>query len=193
MVDQVLQFSGALARRDAFALVAADLVEIVERAVEATRPAVEEAGKEIALERPEAPVPVLADGEALGRAVQNLVTNAVKYGGDSRWIRVEVLGADGTEDAAGARSARVTVRDSGPGIAREDLSRLFDPFYRTAEAKSSQIPGSGLGLSFVRHVAEAHGGRVEATSRRGEGALFTIVLPLAPLAPLAPLDSEAAP
>jgi len=174
MVDQVLQFSGALSRREAFARAGADLRKIVGQGVEAMRPAVAAAGKEIVLEGPDAPLPILADGEALGRAVQNLVGNAVKYGGDSRWIRVEVA----AEEGAGPRSARVTVSDSGPGIRREELSRVFEPFYRTAEAKASQVPGSGLGLSFVRRVAEGHGGRVEARSRRGEGAAFTIVLPL---------------
>ena len=68
----------------------------------------------------------------------------------------------------------------GPGIAAADLPRLFEPFCRGRGVSAEAIPGSGLGLALVKHVVEGHGGRVEVSSRQGEGATFTLHLPAAP-------------
>ena len=105
-----------------------------------------------------------AEEDRLERAIANLLDNAVKYGGGRP---VEVRVADGA----------VTVRDHGPGIAEEDLAHVFDRFYRAPGARSS--PGSGLGLSIVRQVAEAHGGSVTAEVADGGGMRFTLRLPQA--------------
>lgn len=99
----------------------------------------------------------------LSRAVSNLLDNAAKFspdGGD-----VEVVVRDGT----------VTVRDHGPGLAPADLPHVFDRFWRSSSARG--LPGSGLGLAIVRHVAEGHGGRVDASNAPGGGALLTLTLP----------------
>ena len=98
----------------------------------------------------------------LDRAVANLLDNAAKYSS-----RVEVrLGAGG----------ELTVRDHGPGIAEADRARVFDRFYRAAEARGR--PGSGLGLAIVRQVAEGHGGSVAAEAAEGGGALLRLRLPV---------------
>jgi signal transduction histidine kinase len=116
---------------------------------------------------------VMIDPDALRRALQNLVGNAVKHAGDGGWIGVSVA------RDADARRVRLSVADRGPGIAPEDLPHVFDPFYRGRRAVDRQVQGNGLGLSLVKRIAEAHGGRVRVTSVPGEGATFTIAVPAA--------------
>ena len=110
------------------------------------------------------PTQVRADPVLLERAVSNLLDNAVKYSPDGAPIEVSVRGGE------------VIVADHGPGIADEDLPRVFDRFYRAATARSK--PGAGLGLAIVREAAEAHGGRATAESSPS-GARFRLVLPTA--------------
>jgi two-component system sensor histidine kinase MprB len=110
------------------------------------------------------PTQVKADPVLLERAVSNLLDNAVKYSPVGAPIEVSV------------RAGEVVVADHGPGIADEDLPRVFDRFYRAATARSK--PGAGLGLAIVREAAEAHGGRATAESSPS-GARFRLVLPTA--------------
>jgi two-component system sensor histidine kinase MprB len=111
----------------------------------------------------------------LDRAAVNLLENAVAWNrGDAP---IEVAVADGT----------LTVRDHGPGIAENDTERIFDRFYRATAARGK--PGSGLGLSIVRQVAEAHGGRALAEPAAGGGSRFRLVLPVEPLEPAEPLSA----
>src|SRR5262249_50332560 len=112
---------------------------------------------------------VLGDEAALRRAFQNLIGNAVKYGGDAGWV-----GVGAVADASGVA---VTVRDRGIGIAPADQDRIFDPFYRAADVVSAQIQGAGLGLSLVKRIVEAHGGRIAVDSMPGKGSAFTVTLP----------------
>jgi signal transduction histidine kinase len=74
---------------------------------------------------------------------------------------------------------RIAVEDQGPGIPPHEQWRVFEPFFRGASAVSSQVHGSGLGLSLVRRIVEQHGGHVELSSRPGHGSTFTVVLPVA--------------
>ena len=110
-----------------------------------------------------APTVVEGSPAALGRAVSNLLDNAVKWGPPDEPIEV-------TLDGGG-----VHVRDHGPGIAAEDAAHIFDRFYRAAAARS--LPGSGLGLAIVRQVAEAHGGGVTLAPAPDGGSVFTLHLP----------------
>jgi two-component system sensor histidine kinase MprB len=111
------------------------------------------------------------DNSSIERAVLNLLDNAVKFSPPDAtvWVRLYPLG-DGT--------AVVEVADAGPGIAEEDLPKVFDRFYRSSEART--LPGSGLGLAIVKHAAERHGGAVYASQAPEGGALMTIRLPGAP-------------
>lgn len=123
--------------------------------------------------------PVSADAAALRRAVANLVENAVKHGGRAGWIGVSARRA-----AAGpgepAEAIEITVSDRGPGIRREDLPHLFEPFFRGRDAAEGGVPGSGLGLALVRHTSEAHRGRVTVAAGPGEEeSAFTLRLPAA--------------
>ena len=119
---------------------------------------------------------LLGDAGALQSAVQNLVGNAIKYAGDDRWVEVRVAGGG----SARAGEVHIAVEDHGPGLDADERHLVFEPFYRGRTAVANQIHGSGLGLSLVRRIAEAHSGRVELSTEAGRGSTFTICLPAAP-------------
>ncbi len=113
---------------------------------------------------------VVGDRGQLVGAVVNLLDNAVKYTPPGGHVAVELARAEG--------ELLVTVADTGEGIPKRDLHRVFERFYRVDRGRSSNTGGTGLGLAIVRNVAANHGGRVELESREGEGSRFTLVLPL---------------
>jgi len=111
-----------------------------------------------------------ADGEAVGRALWNLLDNAVKYSGASREVAVNVR-VDGG-------AVKWDVRDHGIGIAAGDRTRIFDQFYRAESARRAGIRGTGIGLAIVAQIAKAHGGRVDVEPAAGEGSVFTLTIPM---------------
>jgi signal transduction histidine kinase len=113
--------------------------------------------------------PVAADRTPLATAISNLVGNAVKYTPEGGTITLDLTRRDD--------EVVVSVRDTGLGIAAEELSRIFDRFYRIKNDKTRWIPGSGLGLAVARDIVRAHGGRIEVDSEVGKGSAFRIVLP----------------
>jgi signal transduction histidine kinase len=119
---------------------------------------------------PEIPV----DAAAFRRALTNLIVNALKYGTDGAWLGVDVSVGTGR---AGRPEVVVAVKDRGRGIDAPDLPHIFDAFYRGQYAKDRQIHGNGLGLSLVKGIASAHGGRVSVLSTPGAGATFALHLP----------------
>lgn len=118
---------------------------------------------------PDEPVLVEGDADALEQSVLNLLSNAMKYSGDSRRVELSVR-----TDNSGVR---ISVRDHGAGIEPDEIDRIFEPYYRSRNAGGLRVPGTGLGLSIVRHTVEAHGGRVEVESDPASGSTFTIHLP----------------
>ena len=136
-----------------------DLAEVVERAVARVR--LRASAVDISTRL--SPWPVRGDAAALERAVTNLLDNAVKWSPPDG--RVTARLSDGV----------LSVADQGPGISEEDLPHVFDRFYRSAESRG--MPGSGLGLSIVRQVAERHGGSVRAATGPGGGALLLLRIP----------------
>ena len=108
----------------------------------------------------------------LEQALGNLVVNAIRYGPKSGTVVLAAqLGSDG--------GAHISVTDEGPGIAAEHRNRIFERFYRVDGGRSREVGGTGLGLSIVKHIAIAHGGRVEVDQATTAGAVFSIILPLA--------------
>jgi signal transduction histidine kinase len=122
---------------------------------------------EVELERP---LPVRGDPHRLAQVVGNLLSNAIKYSPDGGRVEIEGVRYDD--------SVRISVRDQGLGIAREQQGRIFTKFFR-GEAGASGIGGTGLGLAFSREVVEAHGGRIGFDSTAGKGSTFWLELPAA--------------
>jgi len=121
--------------------------------------------------QPAAPAPIIhADGQLVGRALGNLISNAIKYSQRGATVRVTT--------AAGRDSVSIAVADNGPGIAAEDQAGLFQKYRRTSSTE--RVDGTGLGLYIVSRIAEAHGGTVTVSSELGRGSTFTLELPLGP-------------
>jgi signal transduction histidine kinase len=169
LVEQVLAYAGIQSQHAAAARRPCAPADIVSSALEQSRDAIDRGGSRIETDLPANLPPILADPAALGRAIANLVINAVKYGGDAKWVGISAR-AEGGEVA-------ITVADRGIGIAPADRPRIFDPFYRASSVISAQIHGTGLGLTVVQGIARAHGGSVSVASAPGEGSAFTIHLP----------------
>jgi len=113
---------------------------------------------------------VEADSDALTQALLNLLSNAIKFSEEESEIVLRVFRDKG--------DVLLQVEDRGRGIALQDQEAIFQDFYRTAASEEEGIPGTGLGLSLVAHVAEAHSGRVEVESEVGQGSTFTIRIPM---------------
>ena len=120
---------------------------------------------------------VMGDATALEQCLENLLNNAMKYSGTERWIGVRAY-AD--RSAAGQVQVSVDVTDRGLGIPAAEQERIFEPFYRGAEAIAAQIHGTGLGLALARSLAEMMKGTITVTSTPGRGSTFTLRLPAAP-------------
>lgn len=179
-VERVLQLAGIAAGRAAAAQATVAPADLVHDSVGACRTEIENAGVQVEVDiAPNLP-PVLGDVTALRSALQNLISNAVKYGGEARWVRVTAARGSGIRDQGpGAKNIVFTVEDRGLGIDADDRKHIFEPFYRGRTAVSQQIQGSGLGLNLVARIAEAHGGKVSVTSEPGKGSVFTMSLPAA--------------
>ncbi len=176
LVEQVLRFASTQQPRAGLSLRSVPVTEAVESAMEATSALVNQEG--VTLERRVDPTlpPVLADPGALSQCLQNLITNAVKYGGEGDWIGITAGACHGPN---GAEEVRISVSDRGPGISTDVLEHIFDPFYRGPSLAGSRVHGSGLGLALVRRFVEAMAGRVTVDSEVGKGSEFSIYLPVA--------------
>jgi len=176
MVEQILDVASVQSGRRRFTLRPARMEEITEAALERLQPAIQAAG--FAVEKsiePDLPR-VSADAGVLSQCIQNLVQNALKYSGSSRWLAVRLS----TVRGAHGSTVRLVVEDRGIGIERADLPHIFDPFYRGKAAADAQIHGTGLGLFIVRKSLAAMGGTVSVQSTPGKGSAFTIHLPALP-------------
>ena len=116
------------------------------------------------------PLPVIsADEDMIGQLLINLVDNAIKYTADGGRIDIR---AERWND-----SVKIAVSDTGIGIPRDSIPRLFERFYRVDKARSREMGGTGLGLAIVKHILEVHSGRIEVDSIVGQGSTFTVYLP----------------
>ena len=175
MVERVLQYAGIESGLGFGTRAPLAPSEIIETAIESALPLVGPGEVKVQREIPPDLPPVLGDAAALRSAVQNLIANAVKYGGRDRWVGIKAQHARERQRS----EVRITVSDHGAGIPAAELPHIFDPFYRGADAIERQIHGNGLGLSLVKRIVAAHGGRVTVATRTGVGSSFTISLPCA--------------
>ncbi|HET9363876.1 MAG TPA: ATP-binding protein, partial [Candidatus Angelobacter sp.] len=119
---------------------------------------------------------VNADFNGLVQSLQNLIINAVKYGGDNRWLRVA---AEAVKEKGQTKEIILSVEDKGVGISKDEIKHIFEPFYRSPSVAESGIHGTGLGLPLARKIVEAMGGQLTAESEVGKGSLFSIHLQVA--------------
>jgi signal transduction histidine kinase len=169
LINNILDFARIEEGRKEYKMEAMDAASVVSKAVESFRPFAEGKGFEIRFDAAKDLPPVRADADAVAQAVINLLSNAQKYSGDSRIIEVNVFSY---EDGVAVR-----VTDHGIGISREEQAKLFEKFYRVGDHLSSEVAGTGLGLTLVDRIVKAHGGDVGVQSAPGEGSAFTIYLP----------------
>jgi signal transduction histidine kinase len=169
MVEQILEFAGANSGKQKYKFETVPIAEIVNSAVNECRPLLSDQNIDLESDIDNTLPEIDADPDALGRAIQNLIANSVKYNNGDRWIRVSACN--------GGQTVKISVEDRGIGISKSDLRQIFEPFFRSKEVVDAQIHGNGLGLAVVRQIAEAHGGRVLAESEPGKGSKFTIEIP----------------
>jgi signal transduction histidine kinase len=182
LVDEVLDISRIEAGELALSLEPVEITGLLEDAVELVQPLAD--GRGIALQRPrisDGSGYVRADSQSLKQVLINLLSNAVKYNREGGEVRVSVY-------AVGSDRMRIAVADTGPGIARESLTKLFTPFERLNAG--SDVQGTGLGLALSRSLVEAMGGSIEVESTPGEGSTFTVELARGEPAAVAAADGD---
>ena len=124
------------------------------------------------------------DGRAIQQALVNLIDNAIKHSPKDATVKVSLESCDNGSGTGNHQPStfNLSVSDSGPGIPASEHEKIFERFYRLGSELRRETQGVGIGLSIVKHVVEAHGGRVRVESEPGKGSRFTIELPVAPTA-----------
>ena len=172
LINNILDFSKIESSEKQYRFCDVDVTDLVERTVAAFTVPLRDQDLAITFHPPATPPPLLrVDKDALGQALVNLLDNAIKYSNGNKEIDVSVTST--------RESVRISVRDHGLGIPAAEHKKIFEKFYRAGSGLVHDVKGSGLGLSIVQHVVQAHGGRVEVESALGQGSTFTIVLPVA--------------
>jgi two-component system phosphate regulon sensor histidine kinase PhoR len=177
LIDDLLSLSRIEMRAHLSPTQNVDLGSIASHMVETLSPLARERGVVIQAKLPEQPILVRGDRDELLRVAENLIENAVKYGESGGRVDVEVAPIGASHGAQGPHVA-FAVQDYGPGIAPEHLPRLTERFYRADVAQSRDKGGTGLGLAIVKHIANRHRGHFDIASEPGQGARFTVTLPV---------------
>ena len=175
LVNQVILFVSTQDNKGRYVLEPLTVSQVVEAAVTGTAELIQKAGFTLEQHVGAGLPKVLGDLPALSQCLQNMITNALKYGDQGRWIAIRAS-AEGGRDHP---EIRISVQDRGKGIERAELHQIFEPFYRSKAAVSGQIHGTGLGLPIAKSLAEAMGGRISVSSEVGVGSTFTLHLPIA--------------
>lgn len=168
IVEQVLQFARSRSAPQQVQLEPVSVREAADQALAGCQPLIESTGVKVEAEIPPGLPPVLAEPRALTHCLLNLISNAVKYGGEGGWLGLSASRQD--------EFVEVRVADRGPGIPPGELRHVFDPFFRGRRAIDDQIHGTGLGLSLVKSAVESFGGAVEARSSPGKETEFLLRL-----------------
>jgi two-component system, OmpR family, phosphate regulon sensor histidine kinase PhoR len=169
LINRLLDWARMESGRRSYRLEPTSVTDVIDDALAALEPLLLQAPAEVSCKVTPGLPRVMADRAALADALTNLLHNAHKYTGTPKRIAVSARRQGPT--------VLIGVADNGPGIALPDQKRIFEKFYRAKDPLDRSIEGSGLGLAMVKHIVEAHGGRIGVTSSPGDGATFTIALP----------------
>jgi two-component system phosphate regulon sensor histidine kinase PhoR len=172
LIDDLLSLSRIELREHQRPDMPVDLVPIVRQVADGLQTLARDRNVVVEIATPAEQLMVPGDRDELIRMFENLIENGLKYGASGKRIEIAIA-----RDGSG--EARVSVRDHGPGIAAEHLPRLTERFYRVDIGESRTQGGTGLGLALVKHILNRHHGRLTIDSKEGEGATFTVCLPLA--------------
>ncbi len=177
LVDQILLFASTEDRTNRYVLRPVSVQRIIDSVIADTEGVVRGAG--FALEmRIEPNLPdVTGDLGGISQCLQNLVGNAVKYGGDDRHITLQAFASNSGHGSPA--ELRISVSDQGIGIDSSEIPFIFDPFYRSPRVHAAQIHGTGLGLSLAKRIAESMGGKLTVVSQLSVGSTFTLHLQFA--------------
>lgn len=173
VVEQILQFSNAKAGRIIGARAPVSIETVIEDALAADRQIIEESGCTVEKNIDSQLEPVLGDRATLTHALQNLITNAAKYGNKGDWI-----GISASMRHNGRPQVEIRIAGRGEGISPDEVGQIFEPFYRGRKATANQIHGTGLGLSLVKRIIEAHEGTIDVETAEAQGTAFIIRLPV---------------
>jgi signal transduction histidine kinase len=171
LISNVLDFSKVEEGRKEYRLELLDASELMEESVQIIQPHLVQHGFEMNTKPSEEPLPIMGDRDSLEQVLLNILNNAVKYSDERKEITVRAY--------AKGQEAVIEIEDKGIGIPEEDISKIFDKFYRADARAGYQSAGTGLGLTLAQQIVEAHKGRVDVKSVHGKGSVFSVVLPLA--------------
>ncbi len=170
LINNILDFSKIESGLKTYQFEQTDVEHVVTDTLKTFEVMMEQNGFTVNLEKPRQPLPqVVIDPDAIAQAFINLLDNAVKYSGDAKEIDVKLAEQSGF--------VTISVKDRGVGIASAEREKVFEKFYRVGNVLVHDVKGSGLGLSIVKHIVEAHHGKVAVESEPGRGSTFIIHLP----------------
>ncbi|MBU0501870.1 MAG: ATP-binding protein [bacterium] len=170
LIDDIIEVSKLESGSATEAFVVVDLCQVVSLAVETLTNKAKKKGVLLVKEKPKVEKIVIKGNEELiGRAILNLLDNAINY--TNEWGGVTVSCEQNDHEI------KILVKDTGIGIAKEHLTRIFERFFRVDKARSRLYGGTGLGLAIVKHAMNLHQGRVEVVSEEGKGSTFALVFP----------------
>lgn len=173
LINNLLDFASIESGRKSYKFERVDVSELVSETLRTFGVRLRQNGFRVVFDGPSSPLPpVRVDPGAIAQSLSNLLDNAVKYSyqTESKEIRVG-LRREGD-------SVAISVQDHGIGIPRDEQKKIFDRFHRVGTGLVHDVKGSGLGLSIVQHIVQAHGGQLTVESRAGEGSTFFILLPI---------------
>jgi signal transduction histidine kinase len=173
LINNVLDFSRIEMGKKEFDFKKGNLAEVIRETLESYRYHLEKKGfliqKDITDDLPE----MMFDAEGIASVLINLLSNAIKFSPTTKEVSIKLFKQD--------YHAVLQVEDQGIGISSKEISRVFEKFYRSRDVNAADAKGSGLGLTLVKHITEAHGGQIKVHSEPGQGSTFTIILPISSL------------
>lgn len=170
LIDNVLDFSKIEKGKKRLTLTTIDLSDLIRATLDSYSYQIQHQGFQLETSIPDYTIPVRADKDALTQAILNLLSNAIKYSTETKYLSIKV--------EKNKQSVTISVTDHGFGIAKQDIPRVFDEFYRCSNDSTTTTRGTGLGLTIAKTIVEEHGGTINVQSQLGQGSTFIITLPI---------------